>query len=128
MSVSILLVEDHEPSRTMLSERLRRRGFEIFTAIDGRHAVAAALEHRPDIILMDLSLPALDGVEAWRIICDMCDDPPPAIAMTACTIQDVRNLCAELGFSAYVTKPCAFAELVSHIDQLLLPTPHLNVG
>ena len=128
MSVSVLLVEDHEPSRAMLSERLRLRGFEDWTPIDGRHAVAAALEHRPDIILMDLSLPSLDGVEAWRTICDMCDEPPPAIAMTACTIQDVQSMCAELGFSAYVTKPCVFSELVSEINRLVLRAPHLNIS
>lgn len=128
MTVSILLVEDHEPSRAMLAERLRRSGFEVWTAVDGRHGVAATLERRPDIILMDLSLPSLDGVEAWRTICEMCDDPPPAIAMTACTIQDVQHLCVELGFSAYFTKPCVFADLVSEINRLVLRAPYLNVG
>lgn len=117
MTMTILVVEDHEPSRSLLLTRLQRRGYPVIEASDGAQAVALTLEHAPDLIVMDLSLPVMDGIEAWRTICELAHAPPPAIALTATTIQDVRLACSELGFAAYITKPCDFAALIAEIER-----------
>lgn len=119
MSLLILVVEDHEPSRTVVRKRFERLGHSVLEARDGAEAVAMTLNQRPDIVLMDLSLPKLDGVEAWRAICEMSEAPPLAIVLTAATIGDLRAHCIELGFSAYFTKPCSFNALVATIDDLI---------
>jgi CheY-like chemotaxis protein len=120
MTITILVAEDHEPSRMLLLTRLQRRGYRIIEAADGAQAVALTVEQTPDLIVMDLSLPVMDGIEAWRTICELMPTPPPAIALTATTIQDVRLACSELGFADYITKPCDFAALVAAIERLAL--------
>lgn len=119
MGLIILVAEDHEPSRNLLRRRFERLGHTVLEAIDGAEAVAATLNARPDIVVMDLSLPNMDGLEAWRAISEMSEAPPPAIALTAATIKDLEALCGELGFSAYFTKPCTFNELAATVDNLV---------
>lgn len=119
MGLLILVAEDHEPSRSMLRKRFERLGHAVLEAADGAEAVAVTLNQRPDIVLMDLSLPKIDGVEAWRTIREMSDAAPLAIALTAAKIADLEALCGELGFSAYFTKPCSFRDLAAAIDELM---------
>lgn len=118
MPLTILVVEDHEVNRAMLCLRMRRLGHEVFEACNGAEAVAMAQQGALDLIIMDLSMPVMDGIEAWRMISELVDAPPPAIALTAITIRDVRLTCHDIGFSAYLTKPVDFAALVATIDRL----------
>lgn len=113
----ILLVDDHDANREILRRRLQAGGHTVFEAADGLEAVTQTLDWRPDLILMDLSMPGLDGIEAWRTICEHTDEPPPVIALTAVSIEEVRLTCAELGFKAFLTKPVNFAVLLGNIEQ-----------
>jgi CheY-like chemotaxis protein len=116
----LILVADDVPSnRDMLRTRLTRAGFEVVEACDGAEAVAKATTLSPDLIVMDISMPAMDGLEAWRMIQEVVDQPPLAIAVTATTIADVKLACLEAGFSDYLTKPIDFASLLRSINALL---------
>lgn len=119
MGASILIVDDLEDHRALLARRLERLGFQIREAVDGADAVAITMNARPDVIIMDLSMPEMDGLEAWRMLQDMCDDPPPVIALTATRIRDVELACIEHGFSAFLEKPCATADLAAAINACL---------
>ncbi|MBL8537492.1 MAG: response regulator [Hyphomonadaceae bacterium] len=121
MPATILVAEDHEPSRALLLTRLKKHGYHVISATNGAEAVSLTLENAPQLILMDLSLPVMDGIEAWCTIQEMTDHPPPAIALTAACIQEVRLTCEEIGFSAFLTKPCAFAALIAEIERALAP-------
>lgn len=119
MVATILVVDDLPDHRVLLSRRLARLGYDVREAVDGADAVACAMSHRPDLIIMDISMPELDGIEAWRTLQEMCDAPPPAIALTATRIRDVQVACMEHGFSAYLEKPFVVAELMSAIETCL---------
>ncbi|MDH3592715.1 MAG: response regulator [Planctomycetota bacterium] len=116
----ILLVEDNEMNGDMLSRRLARRGFDVSIATDGRAGIQQALSDRPDLVLMDMSLPVLDGWETTR---RMRADPAlariPIIALTAHVLSDDRERCLQAGCDEYDSKPIEFARLLHKITKLL---------
>jgi CheY-like chemotaxis protein len=118
----ILLVEDNEMNRDMLSRRLIRNGYEVCIAIDGQQGVDMALAERPDLILMDMSLPVIDGWEATRQI--RANDATrriPVIALTAHAMAGDREKAMEAGCDDYDTKPVEIARLLGKIAALLKP-------
>ena len=116
----ILLVEDNEMNRDMLSRRLKRKGFEVVIAVDGQAGVDMAGSENPDIILMDLSLPVMDGWEATRRIKgDGATNGIPVIALTAHAMQGDEEKALEAGCDDYDTKPVNFKRLLEKIQTLL---------
>lgn len=116
----LLLVEDNPENRDMLSRRLLRRGFELCFAENGAEAVALALEHMPDLVLMDLSLPIMDGWEATRRIkADSQTSNIPVIALTAHAMAGDREKALAAGCDDYDTKPVDLPRLLKKIDELL---------
>jgi two-component system cell cycle response regulator DivK len=119
----ILLVEDNEMNRDMLSRRLRRRGYEVLIAVDGSEGVAQAQSEHPDLVLMDMSLPGIDGWEATRQIkADAVAKKTPVIALTAHAMEGDRQRALDAGCDDYETKPVDIDRLVSKIDALLAKT------
>jgi two-component system cell cycle response regulator DivK len=118
----ILLVEDNEMNRDMLSRRLERRGYEVVIAVDGPEGVAKAKSERPDLILMDMSLPIIDGWEATRRIRQDADTAAiPVIALTAHAMDGDRERAIEAGCNDYDVKPIDLPRLVDKIAALGLP-------
>jgi two-component system, cell cycle response regulator DivK len=116
----VLLVEDNEMNRDMLSRRLIRRGFEVIFAVDGKEGIDAARREKPDIILMDLSLPVMDGWEATRRVkSDDATRGVPVIALTARAMIGDREKAIEAGCDDYDTKPVEFDRLIGKIERLL---------
>jgi two-component system cell cycle response regulator DivK len=117
---TILLVEDNEMNRDMLSRRLERKGYQILIAVDGSQGVAMAHSDRPDLILMDMSLPVLDGWEATR---QLKADPEtrgiPVIALTAHAMASDREQALAAGCDDYDTKPIELPRLLEKIQALL---------
>jgi CheY-like chemotaxis protein len=119
----ILLVEDNEMNRDMLSRRLARRGFEVLIAEDGERGLALAGSERPDLILMDMSLPVVDGWEATRRLkADAATAAIPVIALTAHAMTSDRERALAAGCDDYDTKPVDLARLADKIAALL-PQP-----
>lgn len=117
---TILLVEDNEMGRDMLSRRLERRGFTLVTAEDGEEGVRLAREHQPDLILMDLSLPVLDGWDATRRLkSDDATKQIPIIALTAHAMTGDESRARAAGCNDFDTKPVDFARLISKIEAVL---------
>jgi len=117
---TILLVEDNEMNRDMLSRRLVRKGFEVLTAVDGGQGVELATAQMPDLILMDMSLPIMDGWEATRRLKAQPETQTiPIIALTAHAMAGDRERCLEAGCDDYDTKPVEFPRLMSKIQTLL---------
>lgn len=116
----ILLVEDNEMNRDMLSRRLSKKGYEIVVATDGRQGVDTALRVRPDLILMDMSLPEIDGWEATRQLKAQDDMRAiPIIALTAHAMSGDKEKALKAGCDDYDTKPVDLARLVDKIEALL---------
>jgi CheY-like chemotaxis protein len=116
----ILLVEDNEMNRDMLSRRLIREGYEVITACDGSEGISTAQTAGPDIILMDMSLPKIDGWEATkRLKRDAATSHIPVIALTAHAMVTDRYKALEAGCDDYDTKPVEFQRLVSKIEAVL---------
>jgi two-component system, cell cycle response regulator DivK len=116
----ILLVEDNEMNRDMLSRRLERRGYEVVIAVDGQQGVDLAQSSRPDLILMDMSLPVIDGWEATRQIKGMEHvKATPIIALTAHAMSGDREKALEAGCDDYDTKPIELPRLLGKIEALL---------
>ena len=116
----ILLVEDDEINRDMLSRRLERRGYQVVIAIDGEQAVVMARSQSPDLILMDMSLPILDGWEATRQLRAASETRTvPIIALTAHAMQGDREKAIEAGCDDYDTKPVEFQRLLEKIEAIL---------
>jgi two-component system cell cycle response regulator DivK len=116
----VLLVEDNEMNRDMLSRRLTRRGFEVIFAVDGKQGVDAARREKPDIILMDLSLPVMDGWEATRRVkSDDTTRSVPVIGLTARAMVGDREKAIEAGCDDYDTKPVELDRLIGKIERLL---------
>ena len=116
----LLYVEDNEMNRDMLSRRLQRRGFEVLIAADGEQGVSLAAAERPDLILMDMSLPVLDGWEATRRIKAAPDTQRiPIIGLTAHAMAADRDKCLEAGCDDYDTKPVELGRLLEKIERLL---------
>jgi len=118
----ILLVEDNEMNRDMLSRRLQRRGFEVVCALDGQQALDLAATERPDLILMDMSLPVLDGWEATRRL-RVHADPElralPVIALTAHAMATDEQEALAAGCDDFDTKPVELSRLLSKMNALL---------
>ena len=116
----ILLVEDNEMNRDMLSRRLERKGYEVIIAVDGAMGVAMSAAERPDIILMDMSLPVLDGWEATRQVKASAETSSiPVIALTAHAMSGDKDKALAAGCDEYETKPVEFARLLEKIEKSL---------
>src|SRR4051794_31015608 len=116
----ILLVEDNEENRDALSRRLKRRGYEVILACDGQQGVDLARSEAPDLVLMDLNLPTLDGWEATRQLRALPETRVvPVIALTAHAIAGDREKALEAGCSDYHTKPVELPRLLEQIEALL---------
>lgn len=116
----ILLVEDNEMNRDMLSRRLERKGFEVIIAVDGQEGVDKAHSVAPDLILMDMSLPVIDGWEATRQIkADPTLHTIPVIALTAHAMEGDRDRAVEAGCDDYDTKPVELPRLLEKMEALL---------
>jgi CheY-like chemotaxis protein len=116
----ILLVEDNEMNLDMLSRRLEKRGFEVLIATDGAQGVEIAQNSMPNLILMDMSLPVMDGWEATRTLKGAPETRHiPIIALTAHAIQGDREKCLEAGCDDYENKPVKFPDLMAKIDAIL---------
>ncbi len=116
----ILLVEDNEMNSDMLSRRLTRKGFDVIVAVDGIEALSLAASDGPDLILMDMSLPGMDGWEATRRIKAAPEtNHIPVIALTAHAMSDDREKALEAGCDDYDTKPVEFERLLGKIGRLL---------
>jgi CheY-like chemotaxis protein len=116
----ILLVEDNEMNRDMLSRRLERKGYQIVMAVDGGEGVAMATSENPDLILMDMSLPVLNGWEATRQIkANPATQAIPVIALTAHAMATDREKALEAGCEDYDTKPIELPRLLEKIETLL---------
>ncbi len=117
---TILLVEDNEMNRDMLSRRLERKGYHVVIAVDGAEGVALAQSQKPDLVLMDMSLPVMDGWEATRQIKAMADlQSVPVIALTAHAMAGDREKAIEAGCDDYETKPIDFPKLLAKIEAFL---------
>ena len=116
----ILLVEDNEMNRDMLSRRLQKKGFEVVMALDGKQGVEMAASEKPDLILMDMSLPEIDGWEATRRIkADPATNAIPIIALTAHAMTGEREKALEAGCNDFDTKPVELPRLLEKINALL---------
>jgi CheY-like chemotaxis protein len=116
----ILLVEDNEMNRDMLSRRLARKGYEVAIAVDGQQGIAMARSETPDLILMDMSLPVLDGWEATRRLKAAAETKAiPVIALTAHAMVGDREKAVEAGCDDFDTKPIECPRLVEKIEALL---------
>lgn len=120
MTKRILIVEDHEDNRRILRDLLSSVGYELFEAVDGLAGVAAAGAHRPDLILMDIQLPSIDGYEATRRIkADRSLNAIPIIAVTSFALSGDDVMAYEAGCAAYVTKPFSPRQLLAVIKKHL---------
>ena len=118
----VLLVEDNEMNRDMLSRRLLRNGYEVAIAVDGQQGVDMALSERPALILMDMSLPVIDGWDATRQIkANAATGGIPVIGLTAHAMAGDREKAIEAGCDDYDTKPIELARLLGKIAALLVP-------
>ena len=117
---TILHVEDHEGSIYMMGRRLRREGYETIVARDGAEAIAMAGAHKPDLILMDLSLPVTDGLEATRQIKASPETRHiPIIALSSFAMEDAREKALAAGCDDYYSSPVDFQFLRARIEELL---------
>jgi CheY-like chemotaxis protein len=118
--VRILLVEDNELNRDMLSRRLVRRGFEVEIAVDGKEGLHKAWTLAPDLILLDLSLPEMDG---WEVLKNLKQDPQmksiPVVALTAHALVSDRDRALDAGFDEYDIKPIEMNRLLKKVETLL---------
>ncbi|MBY0431768.1 MAG: response regulator [Rhodospirillales bacterium] len=116
----ILLVEDNELNRDMLSRRLEKRGYQVVLAVDGEQGVSLAESESPDVILMDISLPVLDGFEATRRLkASNATGTIPVIALTAHALTGDREKAFAAGCDDYDTKPVEFTRLIGKIQKAL---------
>ena len=117
---TILYVEDNEPNRVMLRDLLRRTTYQLMEAEDGEAGVAAALESHPDLILMDIQLPKLSGLDAMRRIrAEAATATTPIIAITSFALSGDEKKAREAGATAYLTKPYSPSGLLTLIRTLL---------
>ncbi len=118
----ILIVEDNQMNRDMLSRRLTRKGFEVLLATDGSEGVSLARSAAPDVILMDMRLPTMDGWTAARLLKSETDTRDiPIIALTAHAMQGDRDKALDAGCDDYETKPVNLSQLLHKIEALTKP-------
>ena len=116
----VLLVDDYPDAREMYTEYLEFSGFDVVEAGNGMEALQRALDTKPDIILMDLSLPVMDGWEATRRLkADKCTASIPVVALTGHALADISEGAKKAGCDAFVTKPCLPEDLVREIRRIL---------
>jgi len=119
----ILLVEDNEMNRDMLSRRLERKGYETVIAVDGEEGIAKTESDKPDLILMDMSLPVLDGWEATRKLkANPATQSIPIIGLSAHAMSGDREKAIEAGCDDYDTKPVELPRLLEKIESLIKPS------
>ena len=117
----VLLVEDNELNRDMLSRRLQRRGYEVLIATDGQAALDSAEAEKPDLILMDMDLPVLSGWDATRKLrANLAIRDIPVIALTAHALPADRERAMEAGCDSYQSKPIEFNELIDKIERFTI--------
>jgi CheY-like chemotaxis protein len=115
--ITVLLVEDNDMNRDMLLRRLQRRGFHVLTALDGAQAIQMARDYQPALVLMDMSLPVLDGWEATRRLkADPATRSIPVIALTAHALPAERDRALDAGCAAFETKPIDFPKLLAAME------------
>ena len=118
--MKVLLVEDNEMNRDMLSRRLARNGYEVVMAVDGQQAITMAGSENPDIILMDMSLPVIDGWEATRRVkADPATKEIPVIALTAHAMAEDEKKARDAGCDDFDTKPVDIQRLIGKINALV---------
>ena len=116
----ILIVEDHEKNRKLVRDVLKFKGYEVIEAETGEEGVRLALERRPSLVLMDIRLPGIDGVEALRRIrADVTTRVIPIMAITASVMTEDRQKIMDAGFDAYQSKPLNVKHFVAAVEQLL---------
>jgi two-component system cell cycle response regulator DivK len=116
----VLLVEDFENTRELYTLCLRSAGYDVIEAGTGGEAIALATEHRPDIILMDVGLPDMDGWEATtKLKADARTAAIPVVAVTAHALQDERERARKVGCDGFLTKPCLPPELLAEVERVL---------
>ncbi|MGH8112333.1 MAG: response regulator [Rhodanobacteraceae bacterium] len=121
--MKILLVEDNEMNRDMLSRRLSHRGYIVVTAVDGQAALDLATSARPELVLMDMSLPVIDGLEATRRLkANVQTRNIPIIALTAHAMAEDRERALAAGCDDFDTKPVDMERLIGKVEALLVPT------
>ena len=122
MPRTILLADDHEDNRLALLTVLEREGYQVLGAANGREAVALVREHRPDLVLMDLMMPVMDGREAMRILkADPETQDIPIVVLTAMALSVDRDRLMEEGFSGLLTKPCMPPHLLREVRTVIGP-------
>ena len=114
--IKILLAEDHDDNRDMLLRRLVRAGYDVHGAIDGADAVQQAVDWQPDLILMDVSMPVMSGLEATVKIREKMGRSIRIIALTAHAMNESRDACMEAGCDAFATKPVDLPNLLKEIE------------
>lgn len=120
----VLIVEDTEVNRLVLSTRLEARGYDVVMAVDGAEGVAKANEEMPDIILLDMYLPIMDGTEVAQTLKKHEQTKLiPIIALTAHAITRARDAAIDIGCDEYETKPVDFERLISKIEKLINKNP-----
>ena len=120
----VLIVEDNEENRDALSRRLQRRGFETLIAVDGKVGVKMTIDELPDLVLMDMNMPELDGWEATRQVkANPSTKDIPVIALTAHAMTGDRERAIEAGCTDYHTKPVEFPKLLAQIEAILTNRP-----
>jgi two-component system, cell cycle response regulator DivK len=112
----ILLAEDHDDNRDMLLRRLGRAGYDVRGAVDGGDALQQALDWQPDLILMDVSMPVMSGLEATQKIREKTGQAMKIIALTAHAMNESRDACMEAGCDAFATKPVDLPNLLKEIE------------
>lgn len=118
---TVLIVEDNEMNRDMLTRRLERRGYVVISAIDGPEGILMARDRLPDVILMDVALGAMDGWEATTILqADPATRAIPVIALTAHALESDRRRSIEVGCVDFETKPVALNDLIDKIEKHLV--------
>jgi CheY-like chemotaxis protein len=121
---TIMVAEDNEPSRDALSRHLERRGYRVLLAVDGLQAVSVALAAKPDLILMDLGLPGIDGFEATsQLKRDAATRHIPIIVLSAHAMTNDRDMALAAGGDDFATKPVRFEQLLGKIESLLAKAP-----
>jgi two-component system cell cycle response regulator DivK len=124
LMATVMVVEDNEPSREVLSRRLERRGYRVVMAVDGSQAVTLAHTMSPDLILMDLGLPGINGWEATaQLKSDEATRHIPIIVLSAHAMTNDREMALAAGGDEFDTKPVRFPQLLQKIEKLLKTGP-----
>lgn len=117
---TVLIVEDNEDNRIIYRTFLEHHGYVVLEASDGEAGVQSVREHRPDIVLMDISMPVLDGYEATRILkADPATASIPVVALTAHAMAEDRRLAAEAGCDSYLAKPAEPRQVLAEVERML---------